>query len=74
MFAKGDVVQVKSGGHKGAARVVLSQEALTLLVMGTRSVESVATAEDVRIPNNLLPLLDALFPTGDAYVWWPDRF
>jgi len=62
------------GTVANAMRVRVSQELLTLWVMGTRTVDDVTSDEPVTMPTQAKPALRVLFPRGDAYVWWPDRF
>lgn len=54
--------------------VYISQMALSQLVMGYRSVEDVAHDQGVSIPKRLVPVLSVLFPKGNPYMWWSDRF
>ena len=56
------------------SRVKLGQMALTQLVMGYRRAADVACDDGVEISKRLLPELDVLFPKGNPYMWWTDRF
>ena len=66
-----DIVLADVGGR---AQVSMSQMVLTQLVMGYRSVADVVFDEGVEIPEQLLPVLNTLFPKGNPYMWWTDRF
>ena len=58
----------------GRAQVLMSQMVLTQLIMGYRSVADVVFDEGVKIPKRLLSVMGALFPKGNPYMWWSDRF
>ncbi|MDA0711459.1 MAG: GNAT family N-acetyltransferase [bacterium] len=58
----------------GRPQIQISQMALTQLVMGYRAVADLAHDSEVSIPRRLWPILDALFPKGNPYMWWTDRF
>jgi len=58
----------------GRVAISMSQSVLTQLVMGYRSAVAVASDKGVKIPRRLLPVLDVLFPKGNPYMWWSDRF
>lgn len=66
-----DIVMTDVGGR---ARVSMSQMALTQLVMGYRQVVDIAYNDGIKISRQLLPVLDILFPKGNPYMWWTDRF
>lgn len=55
-------------------QVYISQMALSQLVMGYRTVDDVAHDLGVSISKRLLPVMDVLFPKGNPYMWWSDRF
>jgi predicted acetyltransferase len=55
-------------------QVYISQMALSQLVMGYRGVCDVVRDDGVSIPKRLLPVMDVLFPVGNPYMWWSDRF
>ena len=54
--------------------VRLPQHRLVQLLFGYLSADQVAHSSSVRIAGRDLALLDALFPHGDAYCYWPDRY
>jgi predicted acetyltransferase len=58
----------------GRPQVYISQMALSQLVMGYRAVDDVAHDLGVSVPQRLLPVLNVLFPKGNPYMWWTDRF
>lgn len=64
------VIQEKTG----RPQISISQMALSQLVMGYRSVEDVAQDDGVSIPKRMVSVLDVLFPKGNPYMWWSDRF
>ena len=43
-------------------------------MMGRRSIEDLAVEPDVSVSEEIIPVLDTLFPLGHSHVWWPDRF
>ena len=67
-------VVLETMAGRGAATVRLPQSVLTQLVLGYRSVAEVVHGRDVSIPRRILLVLDALFPKGQPYMWWSDRF
>lgn len=58
----------------GRPQVYISQMALSQMVMGYRGVYDVVHDVGVSIPKRLLPVMDVLFPMGNPYMWWSDRF
>ena len=50
------------------------QDKLIQLMMGRRSIEDLAIEPDVSVSEEIIPVLDTLFPLGHPHVWWPDRF
>ena len=50
------------------------QDKLTQLMMGRRSIEDLAIEPDISVTEEIIPVLEALFPLGHPHVWWPDRF
>ena len=55
-------------------QVYISQMALSQLAMGYRTAEDVAHDQGVSISKRMLPVMNALFPKGNPYMWWSDRF
>ncbi|HAA73501.1 TPA: hypothetical protein DCE37_00050 [Candidatus Latescibacteria bacterium] len=47
---------------------------MTQLLFGYRSIEDLRSAGEARVAARWVPLIDALFPKSDPYMWWPDRF
>lgn len=64
-------VRVMDGG---ALRVTMPQLILTQLVMGYRDIDDVIREDGVRVSKKALPMMRALFPKRDGYMWWSDRF
>lgn len=57
------------------ARLELPQDVLMQLIVGCRSMRDALNTSDVILTDrSVLPLLDAIFPTGVPYVWHPDYF
>ena len=52
--------------------LILSQEQLLKLLIGNINAEQVAFSNDLQIHE--IGLLDALFPPGELFIWWLDRF
>ena len=50
------------------------QDKLIQLMMGRRSIKDLAIEPDVSVSEEIIPVLDTLFPLGHPHVWWPDRF
>jgi predicted acetyltransferase len=55
-------------------RIKVNQMVLTQMVMGYRGVFDVVHDRGVDIPKQILPVVDVLFPRGNPYMWWTDRF
>ena len=70
-ISESDIVMADVGGR---AQVSMPQMALTQLVMGYRQVMDIAYSDGIKIARQLLPVLDILFPKGNPYMWWTDRF
>ena len=62
------------GGRRETWVVSMPQMRLVQLVFGYRTVDDVALEDDVDVPADALPLLDALFPVGDPWMYVPDWF
>nr|CAA9213051.1 hypothetical protein AVDCRST_MAG63-72 [uncultured Armatimonadetes bacterium] len=69
----GSAVRV-GGGERQVWGASMPQMRLIQLVFGYRAVEDVALENDVDVPADSLPLLDALFPVGDPWMYVPDWF
>ena len=50
------------------------QDKLIQLMMGRRSIEDLAIESDVSVSEEIIPMLDTLFPLDHPHVWWSDRF
>jgi len=59
------------GGDRQTVR--LTQERLTQLVLGYRSARDLALDGQMECAPELLPVLTAIFPQGNPYMWHPDR-
>ncbi len=57
-----------------ACHFEISQDKLIQLMMGRRSIEDLAIEPDVSVSEEIIPVLDTLFPLGHPHVWWSDRF
>lgn len=68
--------KVKIAKDKNAGYMVeIPQYKLIQLVMGYRGIYNLVIDSDVKVSSEeLLPVIDVLFPTGYPYLWWPDRF
>ncbi|MBN1933593.1 MAG: GNAT family N-acetyltransferase [Anaerolineae bacterium] len=64
---------IDSGGE-AAVTLEVSQDKLTQMLVGYRSVRDVLSSPGVKATGNVLPWLDALFPRGYPYVWLADHF
>ena len=71
---KGGRVQLRSPEQRSPLEIKIPQTALTQLVMGYRSAEEVAQDPQVRIPGRMVPVMGMLFPRGNPYMAYPDRF
>lgn len=65
---------VVTSGESSRIRVRCSQTTLCQLLFGYRSAEDLAVAGELNIGKRWLPLVSTLFPKGNPYVWWGDRF
>ena len=52
----------------------ISQDKLIQLMMGRRNIEDLAIEPDVSVAEEIIPVLETLFPLGHSHVWWSDRF
>ncbi len=55
-------------------RLCIPQQALTQLVFGYRRAAELLCAHGCRLSADQVNVIDALFPVGWAYTWWPDRY
>jgi len=65
---------VSVNDRHGRPQILIPQMALSQLIMGYRTVDEVAHDSGVTIPKRLLAVLRVLFPKGNPYMWWSDRF
>ncbi|MEJ5308393.1 MAG: GNAT family N-acetyltransferase [Anaerolineae bacterium] len=63
-----------TGKASDGLRLELSQDKLTQLVIGYRSARDVLNDPQVTAHGDVLPLLNALFPQGQPYIWVADHF
>jgi predicted acetyltransferase len=61
-------------GHHSGSLLNLSQDRLTQMLVGYRRPCDVLNDPGVRATGDVLPWLEALFPTGHPYVWHADQF
>ena len=52
----------------------IPQDKLIQLMMGRRNIEDLAIESDVSVSEEIIPVLDTLFPLSHPHVWWSDRF
>jgi len=68
-------VRVGESKDRADVRLRVSQERLTQLLFGFQPVSFLLAHTDTRLTGrDARELLGALFPRGEAYMWWPDRF
>ena len=65
-------ISLASGIESPEIDLPLSQEQLLKLIIGNMSPEQVAFSNDLQISE--IGLLDTLFPAGELFIWWLDRF
>ena len=63
-----------TNGQANGFHLEVPQDKLIQLMMGRRSIEDLAIEPDVSVSEDIIPVLDTLFPIGHPHVWWPDRF
>ena len=63
-----------TNGQTNGFHLEIPQDKLIQLMMGRRSIEDLAIEPDVSVAEEIIPVLDILFPLGHSHVWWPDRF
>ena len=69
---RGSVAHTNNGAD--AFHLEMPQDKLIQLMMGRRSIEDLAVDSDVSVSEEIVPVLELLFPLGHPHVWWPDRF
>ena len=65
-------ISIASDSESPEIDLPLSQEQLLKLLIGNMSAEQVVFSNDLQIRE--IGLLDALFPAGELFIWWLDRF
>ena len=65
-------ISIASGSESPEIDLPLSQEQLLKLLIGNMSPEQVAFSNGLQIRE--IGLLDTLFPAGELFIWWLDRF
>ncbi len=68
------VERLDLGGATPEVRIRLPQALLIQLLFGYRDVEDALLESGVSIDDDARPILDALFPVGQPYLWPNDRF
>jgi len=74
LVLKAGALEVSRSPSPRPARVYIPQSSLAQLVMGYRSAAEIASAPQTHMPRAILSVVDALFPKGEPYMWWADRF
>ncbi len=69
---QGNIAHTNSQAN--AFHLEIPQEKLIQLMMGRRSIEDLAIGSDVSVSEDIIPVLETLFPLSHPHVWWPDRF
>ena len=64
-------ISIAQGSASPEINLLVSQTQLLKLFFGNMSPEQVVFSNGLRI--NEIGLLDALFPTGELFIWWLDR-
>lgn len=65
-------ISIVSDSESAEIDLSLSQEQLLKLLFGNISAEQVVFSND--LPIHEIGLLEALFPAGELFIWWLDRF
>ena len=63
-----------TNSQANAFHLEIPQDKLIQLMMGRRSIEDLAIEPDVAVSEEIIPVLETVFPLGHPHVWWPDRF
>ena len=63
-----------TNGQANAYHFETPQDKLIQLMMARRSIEDIAIEPDVSVSEEIIPVLETLFPLGHSHVWWSDRF
>ena len=63
-----------TNGQTNGFHLEMPQDKLIQLTMGRRNIEDLTIESDVSVSEEILPVLDTLFPLGHPHVWWSDRF
>ena len=54
--------------------VRIDQMPMIQLLCGYRSVEDLMITDEIQVAKAVVPVVNALFPRSNPYVWWGDRF
>ena len=54
--------------------VRIDQMPMMQLLSRYRSAEDLMIADEIQVPKDLVPVVNALFPRSNRYVWWGYRF
>ena len=57
-----------------APELEIPKHHLIQLLLGYRDIETLLLEDGVTASEEIVPVLGALFPPGEPYMWWPDRF
>ena len=63
-----------TSGQANGFHLEMPQDKLIQLMMGRRSIEDLIIESDVSVAEEIISVLDTLFPLGHSHVWWSDRF
>ena len=69
---QGSIAHTNNGAD--AFHLEMPQDKLIQLMMGRRGIEDLAVDPDVSVSEEIVPVLELLFPLGHPHVWWSDRF
>ena len=66
---RGRVAHTNNRGN--TFQLEIPQDKLIQLMMGWRSIGDLAAEPDVSVSEEIVPVLEILFPLGHPHVWWP---
>ena len=63
-----------TSGQANGFQLEIPQDKLIQLMMGWRSIRDLAVEPNISVSEEIIPVLEVLFPLGHPHAWWPDRF